>query len=95
MSLGSWYGGDEDLELELWGELIDPSLLPSASDDEIAEREEEHFGSDDYQDVQETTDEEATSLAELSELADLLTRLSPEDLDAIMRLALEKLDEQE
>ena len=32
---------------------------------------------------------------ELSELVDLLTKLSPEDLDAIMRLALEKLDEQE
>ena len=95
MSLGSWYGGDAEVELELWGDLIDPSFLPSASDDEIAEREEEHLGSDGYQDVQEATDEEATSPAELTELADLLTRLSPEDVEAIMRFALEKLDEQE
>ena len=95
MSLGSWYGENEEVELELWGELIDPSFLPSASDDAIAEREEEHLGSEDYQDVQEIADEEATPPVELSEMADLLAKLSREDLDAIMRLALEKLDEQE
>lgn len=95
MSLGSWYGGDPEAELELWGELIDPSFLPSASDDEIAEREEEHLGSEEYQDVQEAADEGATPRAELTELTDLLARLPPEDLDTILRLALEKLGDQE
>ena len=84
--------GDEELELELWGELIDPSFLPSASDDEIAEQEQEHLGSEDYQDVQEGMDEEATPP---TELANLLTRLSPEDLEVIIRLARERLDDLE
>lgn len=92
MSLGSWYGENEEVELELWGDLIDPSFLPSASDDEIAEQEQEQLGSETYQDVQEGMDEEATPP---TELANLLTRLSPEDLEAIISLAREKLDEQE
>lgn len=92
MSLPSWYGGDEEVELELWGELIDPSFLPSASDDEIAEREQEHLESEDYQDVQENIDEEATPAAEPSNLAALLAKLPPEDFEAIIRLIQEKLD---
>lgn len=92
MSLGSWYGGDADTELDLWGELIDPSFLPTASDDEIAEQEQEQLGSETYQDIQDGMDEEATPP---TELANLLTGLSPKDLEAIMRLAMEKLDEQE
>lgn len=94
MSLGSWYGEDAETELDLWGELIDPAFLPSASDDQIAEREQEHLGSEDYQDVQEGLDEEAVLSVELTELANLLTKLSTEDLDTIVRLAREKLDRQ-
>ena len=91
----SWYGDDPEVELELWGELIDPSFLPSAGDDQIAEREQEHLGSEDYQDVQEGIDEEATSATEPTNLADLLAKLPPDDFEAIIRLVQEKLDEQE
>ena len=94
MSLPSWYGGDEELELELWG-VIDPSFLPSASDEEIAEREQEHLESEDYQDVQEGIDEKATPAMEPTDLANLLAMLPPEDFEAIFRLVQEKLDEQE
>ena len=95
MSLGSWYGGDAETELELWGELIDPSFLPSAHDDQIAEREQERLENEDYQDVQEGMDEEATVPAEPTDLANLLARLLPEDLETIIRLVQEKLDERE
>lgn len=95
MSLPSWYGEDAEVELELWGELIDPSFLPSAHDDQIAEQEQEHLESEDYQDVQESIDEETTSATEPTDLANLLAKLTPDDFEAIIRLVQEKLDAQE
>lgn len=95
MSLESWYGGDDETELDLWSELIDPSFLPSANDDQIAEREQERLESEDYQDVQEGMDEEATVAEEPTDLASLLAKLLPEDFETIIRLVQEKLDEQE
>ena len=57
MSLRSEYRSGPDEE-EIWDSVLGVEQMPSASDETVAEREEEHIAGEDYQDKQDTFDEQ-------------------------------------
>ncbi len=94
MSLPSWYGEDPEVELEFWPNLINPSYLPSADDNRVAQQEQAHLEADDYQNIQDKIDEEKTPSAETADLVNQLVKLPPQDLEAVIRQVTENRDAQ-
>ena len=100
MSLPSFYGGSPEDEIELF-RLVSPDNLPKAEDETVLTRQEESLASPDYDDRQAQTDEDADANRQESlsqsagELISLISELSTENLDALMRLVQEVLDGQD